>query len=73
MIKTFLIIFLLSVCILSMPDLVNLKKHSDDYIQIGWFQIRKDIFRESPSAPQRYAMNPLLNTPSLTIQIDRKS
>jgi hypothetical protein len=73
MIKTFLIIFLLSVCILSMPDLVNLKKHSDDYIQISWFQIRKDIFRESPSAPQRYVMNPLLNTPSLTIQIDRKS
>ena len=49
-----LIIFLVSVCVLSLPDIVNLKKYSDDFAQIAWNRIKRDIFRESPSAPQKY-------------------
>jgi hypothetical protein len=43
-----------SVCVLSLPDLVNLEKHSDDFAQMAWNRIKRDIFRESPSAPQKY-------------------
>ena len=49
-----LLLFLVSVCILSLPDLVNLEKHSDDFAQMAWNRIKRDIFRESPSAPQKY-------------------
>ena len=49
-----LLLFLVSVCVLSLPDLVNLEKHSDDFAQMAWNRIKRDIFRESPSAPQKY-------------------
>ena len=49
-----LLLFLVSVGVLSLPDLVNLEKHSDDFAQIAWNRIKRDIFRESPSAPQKY-------------------
>ena len=52
--KLVLLLFLVSVCILSLPDLVNLEKHSDDFAQMAWNRIKRDIFRESPSAPQKY-------------------
>ena len=54
--KTFsiLVLFFVSVCILSMPDIVNLEKYSDDFAQMAWNRIKRDIFRESPSAPQKY-------------------
>ena len=37
-----------------MPDIVNLEKYSDDFAQMAWNRIKRDIFRESPSAPQKY-------------------
>ena len=49
-----LLLFLVSVCVLSLPDLVNLERHSDDFAQMAWNRIKRDIFRESPSAPQKY-------------------
>jgi hypothetical protein len=58
MVRGTLILFLISVCVLSLPDLVNLQKHSDDFIQMGWSRIKRDIFRESPSAPQKFAVGP---------------
>tara|TARA_R100000234_G_C4999361_1_gene179536 strand:+ start:1212 stop:1436 length:225 start_codon:yes stop_codon:yes gene_type:complete len=54
MVRGTLILFLISVCVLSMPDFVNLQQHSDDFVQMGWNHIRRDIFRESPAAPQKY-------------------
>jgi len=54
MVRGTLILFLISVCVLSLPDLVNLQRHSDDFIQMGWSRIKRDIFRESPAAPQKY-------------------
>lgn len=54
MVRGTLILFLVSVCVLSMPDFVNLQQHSDDFVQMGWNHIRRDIFRESPAAPQKY-------------------
>ena len=52
--KLVLLLFLVSVCVLSLPDLVNLERHSDDFAQMAWNRIKRDIFRESPSAPQKY-------------------
>ena len=49
-----LLLFLVSVCILSLPDIVNFEKYSDDFAQMAWNRIKRDIFRESPSAPQKY-------------------
>ena len=49
-----LLLFLVSVCVLSLPDLVHLERHSDDFAQMAWNRIKRDIFRESPSAPQKY-------------------
>ena len=49
-----LLLFLVSVCVLSLPDIVNLEKYSDDFAQMAWNRIKRDIFRESPSAPQKY-------------------
>tara|TARA_R100000322_G_scaffold168385_1_gene137997 strand:+ start:69 stop:281 length:213 start_codon:yes stop_codon:yes gene_type:complete len=43
-----------SVCVLSLPDIVNFERHSDDFAQMAWNRIKRDIFRESPSAPQKY-------------------
>ena len=49
-----LLLFLVSVCVLSLPDIVNFERHSDDFAQMAWNRIKRDIFRESPSAPQKY-------------------
>jgi hypothetical protein len=72
MVKGILTLFLISVCILALPDKVNCKLHSDDYIQMGWNQIRRDIFRESPSAPQKFAVGPPGIPPAIYEQVDRK-
>ena len=49
-----LLLFLVSVCVLSLPDILNFEKNSDDFAQMAWNRIKRDIFRESPSAPQKY-------------------
>jgi hypothetical protein len=67
-----LIVFLVSVCVLSLPDIVNCKKYSDDFVQIGWNRIKRDIFRESPSAPQKYVGVPPGTAIFIEQQVDRK-
>jgi hypothetical protein len=57
-----------SVCVLSLPDIVNFEKYSDDFAQMAWNRIKRDIFRESPSAPQKYVGLPP-PTIEYTIQI----
>ena len=73
--KLVLIVFLVSVCVLSLPDIVNCKKYSDDFVQIGWNRIKRDIFRESPSAPQKYVgVPPGIDTPeSRTRNLEEKA